>query len=1222
LDDNMQLTGLLDILRGSDAYREVLDLLRERTTAPDLGIIRAARPFVLAALARDWDGPVIYITGRIDRAYNVSEQLLAWQAEREVCRFAEPTPLFYDRAPWGENVIRGRLGALAALMPPEEVPLTPNPSPTNEERGTASAPFAPGGLPSGVPMGRRAGDEGVPYPIVVTSARAIMQRTLPINQFRKGTMLLKRGQRYDLNALLERWLKLGYEPATIVIEPGTFSRRGGVVDIFPIASDRPARIEFFDDEIDSLREFNPGTQRSAGEMTQVVVTPAREALPEHAPPVGHHLESWFESLGAHADDPANPASDAEPLATGAVFPHLEYYLPYLYPNPVSLLDYAPDNALIVVEDWAELRDTIAGIEEAALRSRDEKLTAKQLPPDMPLPYITWDALAEELEHRNTLHLGRAGFDEDEEENGDAHDPAPLQNPLGRLFAPGERFGGQLRSLLTRLRSMRRDNGRAVVVSQQTGRVAELWNQQEGFIPTVKDIMEPPAPGTVTLVDGALQEGWRLRLEGGELHLLTDAEIFGWNRPEPRRHKTPRPARLPESSYADLHEGDYVVHVDYGIGRFAGLRRRTLEGLEREYLVVEYAGTDTVFVPIHQADRLTRYVGPDDRPPTLSKLGKPDWTRVTQQARKAVEEEAKELLELYAKRMATPGHAFESDTPWQHELEASFPFVETEDQLKAVRAVKEDLERPTPMDRLICGEVGYGKTEVALRAAFKVVNGGAQVAVLVPTTVLAQQHYETFSQRLAPFPVKVEMLSRFRTKEEQKALLPKLADGEIDIIIGTHRLLQDDVKFKNLGLVIIDEEQRFGVTHKEHLKKLRTQVHVLTLTATPIPRTLYMSLTGVRDITMIQTPPEERLPVITHVGPLDERLVRQAVLRELERGGQVFYVHNRIQTMDAVRDMLEKTVPEARIITGHGQMDERLLEKVMIGFSRGEYDILLSTSIIESGIDIPNANTLIVDRADWFGMAQLYQLRGRVGRSAQQAYAYFFYQPGGLITEEARERLEALAEHTDLGAGLQIAMRDLELRGAGDILSTRQTGHVAAIGLHLYTQLLTQAVQQLKGKAPDEAAPPVSQTNITIDLPLPAYIPTDWIPEMALRLQIYRRIGSLTTPEDVDRMREELRDRFGMLPPAVDGLLYQIDVKLLAQQAAATAIINLNDIINIKLPYLAEVNRERLEARLGEDVRVSRTAVMLPMDGEDAMWQLRLLDVLRFLAEGVKEASGM
>ncbi len=788
-----------------------------------------------------------------------------------------------------------------------------------------------------------------------------------------------------------------------------------------------------------------------------------------------------------------------------------------------------------------------------------------------------------------------------------------------LFAPEQRFGGQIKPLIEQLRKMRRDQGRVIVVTAQAPRLTEMWHEQDTFIPTLHDILETPNPQTLLFVGGALQEGWRLRTESGDTHLLTDSEIFGWSRPEPRRRKTTHHSKLPESSYADLHDGDYVVHVDYGIGRFAGMRRRTIEGNEREYLVIEYAGTDMLFVPIHQADRLTRYVGADDKAPTVSRLGKPDWTKVKSQIKKAVEEEAKELLALYAERANALGHAFSPDSPWQHELEANFPFVETEDQLRAVSEVKADMELPHPMDRLICGDVGYGKTEVALRAAFKAVMDGKQVAILVPTTVLAQQHYETFSQRLASFPVKVEMLSRFRTKEEQSRLLPKLASGEIDIIIGTHRLLGDDVTMKDLGLVIIDEEQRFGVTHKEHFKRLRTQVDVLTLTATPIPRTLYMSLAGVRDISMIQTPPEERLPIITHVGPYDERLVRQAVLRELERGGQIFYVHNRVQSIDNARERLERVVPEVRTIVGHGQMDERTLEKVMVSFGHGNYDALVSTSIIESGIDIPNANTLIVDRADWFGMAQLYQLRGRVGRSAHQAYAYFFHAGDGRLNDDARVRLETLAENTDLGAGLQIAMRDLELRGAGDILSTRQTGHVAAIGLHLYTQLLTQAIQQLKGDFKRETAPAAALSTVTIDLPLPAYLPTAWIPEMAQRLQIYRRVASLASAQEVEVMRDELRDRFGPLPSAAENLLYQINVKLLAQAANATAVIAPDEHVEIKLPYLAEINREKLQRDLGDRITVTRIAVQLPLDRDS--WQVRLLDVLTKLASAVNVSEG-
>lgn len=1163
----MQLSGLLDFLRESAAYREVLTRLQGGET-PALGVIRAARPFVLAALAQDWPGPVIYITPQIKRAYNVSEQLPVWLGERPVYRFAEPTPLFYERIAWLDNVVHNRLEALNALLLPDD------------------------------------DSQKMQQPVIVTSARALMQRTLPVNHFRGGTLTLQKGQRYMLDALLRRWLALGYAPAQIVVEPGTFTRRGGLIDIFPAAAPYPVRIEFFDDEIDSLRPFDPATQRSVGSLDWLRIIPAREALPEQTPPLSAHLSAWFATLPAADADMTTPQSDAAALAAGMVFPYIDHYLPYLYPNPVSLLDYAPDDALIILEDADDLRETVNEIEQSAARTRADLLAKNLLAPDHPPPYLNWQTLGETLVGRKKLWLGHT----------------PAADALSDLFVPGGRFGGQLRPLLTQLRQLRNDGETVVVVSQQSARLTDLWREQEAFVPVMGDLLQAPRRASVVFISGALQEGWRLEGARARLHLLTDSEIFGWSRPEPRRRKTAGGGRVPESHYADWQEGDFVVHVDYGIGRFVGMRHRTLEGIAREYLLVEYGGTDVLYVPIHQADRLTRYVGPDDKPPALNKLGQVlEWTRIKKKAERAVEEEAHELLALYSRRAAAQGHAFAADSHWQHELEASFPYVETEDQLRAVREVKADMEKSQPMDRLICGDVGYGKTEVALRAAFKAVMDGKQVAVLVPTTVLAQQHYETFRQRLAAFPIKVEALSRFRTREEQNRILPKLASGELDIIIGTHRLLSDDITLQNLGLVIIDEEQRFGVKHKEHFKRLRAQVDVLTLTATPIPRTLYMSMSGVRDISMIQTPPEDRLPVVTHVGPFDEHLVRQSILRELERGGQVFFVHNRVRTIEAVLERIERIVPEARIIVAHGQMPERQLEQVMQRFGLGEYDILLSTSIIESGLDIPNANTLIVDRADWFGMAQLYQLRGRVGRGAQQAYAYFFHSGTRTITEDALVRLDALAENTQLGAGFQIAMRDLELRGAGDILSTRQTGHVAAIGLYLYTQLLTKAIQQLKGTSEGEAVPAAATHSMIIDLPLPAYLPTDWIPEIALRLQLYRRIANLTNPDEVVAMREELRDRFGTLPAAVEGLLYQIEVKVLAQAASATAVTTQNALIQIRLPYLAEIDRPRLEKTLGGGVLVTRTAVTLPLDDG---WQPRLLALLRRLDAPKQSGRGV
>jgi transcription-repair coupling factor (superfamily II helicase) len=1146
----MQLTGLIEHLIAQPEFRTHAAHIANHN-AP-WHIIRAARPFVVAGLARIWPAPVIYITARIKRTFDVAGQLPVWLGDdAPIYRFGEPASQFYERAPWGESAIRGRVEALHALAQ---------------------------------------SDSAARQPVIITSARALLQRTLPFRQFTSATQHLQLRQRVNLNKLVAHWIGLGYEPVTTVIEQGQFSRRGGVLDIFPVSSYQPIRIEFWDDEIDSIRLFDASTQRTIQQLQTAVIPPAREAFPEAAPAIANHLRPWFDSLPPDGD----LARDRQRLEAGVPFAMLEHYLPYVTHAPSSLLGYAPADSLVIIEDEDDLRTVQQDLLAQANAARDKAIAANLLPPDFPPPHLTPEHLNDALAGFKTVRLTSAAGD----------------NLL--WFSPGQRHGGQIKTAIPALRTHLNAGGSAVIVSQQAARITETWYQQgiDDRLPMVNDLPEQPVSGSAVLVNGTLQEGWTLAL-GGRLSLITDAELFGWGRPEQRRRKVTRPARLPESDHAAWTIGDYVVHVDYGIGVFNGTVTRTLDGISREYLEVRYGGGDMVYVPIHQADRLTRYIGVDDKPPTLHRLGQQDWIKASHRARKAAEDEARELLDIYAQRAATHGHAFSIDNHWQHELEASFPYVETEDQLRAISEVKADMERPMPMDRLVCGDVGYGKTEVAVRAAFKAVADGKQVAVLVPTTILAQQHYETFANRMAAFPVRIEHLSRFRTAKEQERALPHIASGEVDIVIGTHRILSDDIQFKNLGLVIIDEEQRFGVKQKEHFKRLRAQVDILTLTATPIPRTLYMTLTGVRDISMIQTPPEERLPVITHVGPFEEGLVRQAVLRELERGGQVFVVHNRIGSMDFLRQQLEDIVPEARIITAHGQMNPRMLESIMAAFSRGEYDILLATAIIENGIDIPNVNTLIVDHADWFGLSQLYQLRGRVGRGAQQAYAYFF-SADGKLTQEAFARLETLAENTQLGAGFQIAMRDLEIRGAGDILSTRQTGHVAAIGLNLYTQLLAQAVNRLKGQKPDAAALAVSAPGLQIDLPLQAYLPEGWITDMSLRLQLYRRIGGLSRLPNVEALREELRDRFGPLPLAADDLLYQMEVKLLAQLAGATAVQARRGVLHIKLPYLPDIDREALAQTLGDDIAVTRVSVEILMD-KDKLWRIRLTDVLERLA---------
>ncbi|MDW8068023.1 MAG: transcription-repair coupling factor [Anaerolineae bacterium] len=1171
----MNLSGLLAWLSDLPAYQQLREEVRGGDFPPPLGLLRSARPAVAAALARDLERPLLLVAGSVARARALHQALTDWHPEpARVLRLPEPPTLFYERAPWPRETVAARLAVLRALLDP------------------------PPGL------------------VVVASARAMMQPTLPVREFRAGNHTLRVGQTLDLEATLRRWAGLGYEPVSVVEMPGQFSHRGGILDIFPPGDDAPVRIELFGPEIESIRRFDPATQRSAARLEEVTVVPAREALPRHGPRIVAQAESLQNWLSAsHPPEIAEElAAHREALAAGVPFPGLEFYLPLFYTHPATLLDYLPPDGILAVDEPAECWDAWAELEEEAVGLRRTAEEEGLLPPDYPIPYLTWDDWQERLTDRPHLVLGHG----EEEVTGD----------LAACFHPAPRYGGNLGDLMQDVERTLRAGQWVVLVSRQAGRLAEVWSDRHDPVLPVEGLPEPPHR-PLTFVHGSLEEGFVLTPspaasggfplplsrragegEGGRgvgVRVLTDAEIFGWRMPEPRRPLYRRRV-APESLYADLTPGDYVVHEDYGIGIFRGLVTLTLEGEEREYLLVEYAGRDRLYVPIHQVDRLSRYVGADEAPPALSRLGSAEWSQVKARARRAVEEVARELLELYAARELAPGHAFSPDTPWQAELEAAFPYVETPDQARAIAEVKADMERPRPMDRLICGDVGYGKTEVALRAAFKAVMDGKQVAVLVPTTVLAQQHYTTFRHRLAPFPVVVEHLSRFRTPAEQARILEGLREGTVDIVIGTHRLLQNDVAFKDLGLVIIDEEQRFGVTHKERLKKLRTEVDVLTMTATPIPRTLYLSLTGVRDISIIETPPEERLPVATYVGPYDAQLVRRAILRELERSGQVFYVHNRVQTIEGVRRHLERLVPEARIAVAHGQMPERELEETMLRFVAGEVDVLLCTSIIESGLDIPNANTLIVEQAERFGLAQLYQLRGRVGRGARRAYAYFLHSPGRL-TEDARQRLETIREFSDLGAGYSIAMRDLELRGAGEILGTRQSGHIAAIGFDLYTRLLARAVEELRARREGRPPPPEPLSGIHIDLPLAMGLPSDYVPDEHLRLRLYRRLAALSEERQIAEMEAELTDRFGPPPPPVRNLFLGLRLKVLARDAGVTRIVAENDHLTLQMPGLDGTARERLQRRLGDLAHVGRQAIYLPLVRG---WPERLREVLEQL----------
>jgi transcription-repair coupling factor (superfamily II helicase) len=1141
----MDLSGLLPVLRGLPGYQALLGAVQgdDRRGLRALSIPRSARPALIAALSADISHPIVVFTSRSDRSSSLIDELQAWTPHAEILPFSDPNPLFYEFAAWGPRTISTRARVLARLTDGLE-PAALRPAP-------------------GRPL------------IIVAPVRAAITRTLARRDFIAGVRWLRAGGAARLDRLTTHLLGIGYQPHALALEPGHFSRRGGILDLWPPADEQPARLEFVGDQVETLRRFDPASQRSTAEFDALRITPAREGLPRLFQP------QWLSV--ASIDDVPDP---------GRQQTLLEFFLAHMNPGSAGLLDYLPQGSGIIFEDYQAFRDGSIDLEERAVQTYAELYGEAMAPDTLPLPYLTLSEMEESLEEFAALDMASGSPD---------GSPAAA---LAARFAPGPRFGGQIKTLLDHLVDRRLTEDRVVVISRQAQRVAELWSEIEGAPVLVEEGLVDLHAGQIRFLQGEISEGWIVEVgSGSALHVLSDAEIFGWARPQPRAR--PRPHALaPEFGFADFQAGMHVVHVDHGIGRFVGLVERTLEEMRREFLLIEYANGAQLYVPIHQTDRIAAYLGSDDAAPTLSHLGTQEWERTKARVQQATEDVARDLLELYARRMTAMGHAFPADTPWQQELEASFPYIETEDQLQAIQAVKADMERRLPMDRLICGDVGYGKTEVGLRAAFKAVMDSKQVAILVPTTVLAQQHFNTFRRRLAPFPIQVEMLSRFRTPAEAQAIAARLAQGEIDIIVGTHRLLQRDIAFRDLGLLIVDEEQRFGVTHKEFLKRLRTEIDVLTMTATPIPRTLYLALTGARDISNINTPPEERLPVVTQVGPYDSRVVRQAILRELDRGGQCYFVHNRVQTIGAVLHRLQALVPEARIEIGHGQMPERQLEQVMERFATGEIDVLLSTSIIESGLDYPNANTLIVDRADAFGLAQLYQLRGRVGRSASRAYAYLFRHPRVRPSPGGRERLEIIAEHGRLGAGYSIAMRDLEMRGAGDILGTRQHGHVAAVGFHLYTRLLGQAVRRLKGElridaggrasSLDEIQPIQPPLEVSIELPLSAALPESYINDRELRLQLYIRLAGMRRREDIQAFRSELRDRFGRPPQEVDHLLYQMQVKLLASEAGVQSITTERKQLLLHLePELAS----RSLPQLGPEVRDSKRGIWLPRDGQ-------------------------
>jgi transcription-repair coupling factor (superfamily II helicase) len=1108
----MSLHGLLDavvrdpaldeaVAAAADGHRQHVDLV-----GPP-----AARPFSIAALARGAKRPVLAVTATGREAEDLAEalrSLMPQGGEEAVVEFPSWETLPHERLSPRSDTVGRRLAVLRRLAHPSADDVTTG-----------------------------------PVSIVVAPIRSVLQPQV------KGLgdlepVALRQGQEADLEEVVDALAAAAYSRVELVDKRGEFAVRGGILDVFPPTEEHPLRVEFWGDEVEEIRYFKVADQRSL-EVAEhgLWAPPCRELL---------ITEDVKARAAALAEEHPELQEMLGKIAEGIAVDGMESLAPVLVDEMELLLDVLPQGSMTVVCDPERVRtraaDLVATSQEFLQASWAASAGGGEAPIDLDAASLWGIAdVRERARELGMLWWSISPFTVDEELDGDT-----LQ--LGMRAT--ETYRGDTARALADTKGWLSEGWRCVYLTQGHGtasRTVEVLGG-EGIAARLDEEPAELAPSVVHVSCGAVENGF---VDPGlKLAVLTETDLSGQR--AAGREGAKMPARRRKTiDPLTLQAGDYIVHEQHGVGRYVEMVQRTVQGATREYLLVEYAPAkrgqpgDRLFVPTDQLEQITKYVGGEA--PSLHRLGGADWTKTKARAKKAVKEIAADLIKLYSARMAAPGHAFGADSPWQRELEDAFPYAETPDQLTTIGEVKEDMEKSVPMDRLICGDVGYGKTEIAVRAAFKAVQDGKQVAVLVPTTLLVQQHFGTFSERYGQFPVNVRALSRFQTDSEARAVLDGLREGTVDVVIGTHRLFSSETKFKQLGLVIVDEEQRFGVEHKEQLKKLRANVDVLTMSATPIPRTLEMAVTGIREMSTITTPPEERHPVLTFVGPYEERQIGAAVRRELLREGQVFYIHNRVESIDRAAARLRQIVPEARIATAHGQMSEAALEQVVVDFWEKRFDVLVSTTIVENGIDIANANTLILERADTFGLSQLHQLRGRVGRGRERGYAYFLYPPEKPLTETAHERLATIAQHTEMGAGMYVAMKDLEIRGAGNLLGGEQSGHIAGVGFDLYVRMVGEAVADYRAALESGGEVEEPPLEVKIELPVDAHVPHDYAPGERLRLQAYRAIASASSEEDVAAVREELADRYGPLPEPVENLLLVAGLRMLARSCGVTDI---------------------------------------------------------------------
>ncbi|MGW8374572.1 transcription-repair coupling factor [Streptomyces sp. ODS28] len=1108
----MSLTGLLDAVVRDPALDEAVKAAAAGNRQHvDLVGPAAARPFAVAALARTAERPVLAVTATGREAEDLASALRSLLPEDGVVEYPSWETLPHERLSPRSDTVGRRLAVLRRLA---------HPDPSDPATG--------------------------PVQVVVAPVRSVLQPQV------KGLgelepVALHQGEEHDLEEAVDALAAAAYNRVELVEKRGEFAVRGGILDVFPPTEEHPLRVEFWGDEVEEIRYFKVADQRSL-------------EVAEHglwAPPCRELLLT--EDVRRRAAELAERHPELDELlgkiAEGIAVEGMESLAPVLVDDMELLLDVMPKGSMAMVCDPERVRTRAADLVATSQEFLQASWAATAGGGDAPIDVgaASLRGIADIREHAQ--EIGMMWWSVSPFAATDDADEGEEALTLG-MRAP-ETYRGDTARAIADTKGRLSDGWRCVYVTEGHGpasRTVEVLSG-EGVAARLDSDLGEISPSVVHVACGSIEHGFLD--EGLKLAVLTETDLSGQRTASKDGAKMPA-RRRKQIDPLTLESGDYIVHEQHGVGRYIEMVQRTVQGATREYLLVEYAPAkkgqpgDRLYIPTDQLEQITKYVGGEA--PSLHRLGGADWTKTKQKAKKAVKEIAADLIKLYSARMAAPGHAFGADTPWQRELEDAFPYAETPDQLTTIGEVKEDMEKTVPMDRLICGDVGYGKTEIAVRAAFKAVQDGKQVAVLVPTTLLVQQHFGTFTERYGQFPVNVKALSRFQTETESKAVLEGLQDGTVDIVIGTHRLFSSETKFKELGLVIVDEEQRFGVEHKEQLKKLRANVDVLTMSATPIPRTLEMAVTGIREMSTITTPPEERHPVLTFVGPYEEKQIGAAIRRELLREGQVFYIHNRVDSIDKAAARLRQVVPEARIATAHGQMSEQALEQVVVDFWEKKFDVLVSTTIVESGIDISNANTLIVERGDNFGLSQLHQLRGRVGRGRERGYSYFLYPPEKPLTETAHERLATIAQHTEMGAGMYVAMKDLEIRGAGNLLGGEQSGHIAGVGFDLYVRMVGEAVADYRksleeGGAEEEEAP----LEVKIELPVDAHVPHDYAPGERLRLQAYRAIASANSEEDIAAVREELADRYGPLPEPVENLLLVAGLRMLARTCGVTDI---------------------------------------------------------------------